>query len=205
MKKLVLYFAILSVSICIPALSHAAPALENYSGTVSSFHANFTYVNPATSKLKTIALTAKAPRGAKNAELSRDTATNTIGPVNEFLTNNAHGLIVMTPSNLAITSSRGMTLSNVEMEILFWDGTVGFDPNTFTWSGTGNVYVCITGGLLTFVPASSGTNAVLKVTKIAPAESFIVNFVDGVEGSEIIPAMAANVTMPAIPMKKVTP
>ena len=180
------------------------PRFENYSGTVSSFHANFTFVNPATSKLKTVALTAKAAPGAKNAEISRETATNTIGPFNEFLTNNAHGLIVMMPSNLAITSSSGMTLSNVEMEVLFWDGMVGYDPNTSTWSGTGNVYVCITGGFLTFVPARSGTNAVLKVTGMTPAESFIVNFVDGVEGSQT-PAMATNVTIPAVTMKKVTP
>lgn len=207
MKKLILYFAVLSVTLCIPALSYAVvPVIDNYSGTVSNFHANFTYVDPATSKLKTVSVHAAAPHGIKNAEISRELDLNAIGPYNSpnILAQMNHGVLIMQPSMTALTSTTGVTMSNVVLVFYFWDGTVGFDPGTFTWSGTGNVYACETGGLLTFIPVNNGKNAVLKITNMSSAESIFATVTDGTIGTEL-PAMATGFTLPAISFKKVSP
>jgi hypothetical protein len=205
MKKLVLYFAILSVSLCVPALSYAVvvPVMDNYSGTVSAFHGRFTFVDQGTGKLKTVALNATAPRGIKNAEISRDTTNNTIGPYNAPLTQNDHGVVLMQPSLAALTSSAGVTMSNVQLVFYFWDGTAKFDVNTYTASGTGNIYACLAGGTLTFIPAGGGTKGVMKITNITPAETIYVNVVGGVEGTAM-PAVA-TITLPAVTFVKVTP
>jgi len=200
MKKLILCLAILSVSLCIPALSHAAPALENYSGTLSSFHANFTYVDPATSKLKTVALNAAAPHGIKNAEISRETAINAIGSYSSILTQNDHGMVLMNSSSTALTSANGVTMSNVELVFYFWDGTVKYDPSTGA-SGTGNIYACETGGVLTFIPVNNGKNAVLKITNMSSAESIVATVTGGTIGTEL-PAMVTGLTLPAVTFVK---